>query len=772
MRRPLLVVCLILSVIAIVHGICMGSYDRAGMNELTGTQEMLVTGRVRKIERKSDKIFVWIKIRENSIQVDRSDPDQIISQIIPIMKKMKTDMIRCNLEAQGDEPVPRIGSEVVMRGRFAFFREATNPGEYNTAAYYHGLGVGGSLQGAVILNCSEGYDHIREGLRLLQEYFQKRLDRVFPERESGVLKAMLLGERSELEPELKELYRDGGILHILSISGLHVTLLGMGLFKALRRLGVRQSVSAVAGGTILIFYGIMTGMSVSACRAIGMFLLRMLSLLMGRTYDLLTALAVLAAAMLCTEPLYALQPGFWLSFGAMAGVSAILPVMSRLASWEPGNLRPGESRGVKLLRRVLAKGEEGLRAGAAVMLATLPLLLLFYFEVPVYSSCVNLLVIPLMGALIGLGFLVMLIPGTGPMGFVVVWLLKWFETLCGAVRKLPCHTWNPGCPGKWQIVGYYLLLSLLLLYVWIRKGRRLWMIFLPLLLLCIPRSFSAEATFLDVGQGDCACIQTAGGKVLLSDCGSSNRDQVGRYVLVPFLKYQGITRIDAVFLSHGDRDHVSGVEELLELAGQEGITIKALYLPDLGEERTKTEFAGVLQAAERVKGLRVYEIGAGEETAADGGKVQGRDFRIRVLHPSRQLADNLDSNEASLCLMVDLYCRGKGFSVLLTGDVEGTGEERLIAEMNRQGVARVNVLKCAHHGSKYATSESFLDALDAQLAVISCGKRNSYGHPHEELLERLEQEGSGILRTDQGGAVRVLFDGKKCKAQVYLQGGF
>lgn len=657
-------------------------------------------------------------------------------------------------EASGE--LPKIGSKVLLSGRFSFYREATNPGEYDAAAYYQGLGVGGSLQESKVLWQSEDYAPFRQGLYRLREYFGNRLDHVFPPKEAGILKALLLGEKSEVDPELKQLYQDGGIVHILSISGLHVSLLGMGLFELLRRLGMRQSHAAAVSGMLLVFYGIMTGLSVSACRAIGMFLLRMLAAVCGRTYDLTTALAVLAAGMLCTQPLYALQSGFWLSFGAMAGVGAVLPVIRMTHEGKPGNLKPGEGRFGKGIRAFLKWTGEGFQAGMAVFLATLPLMLLFYYEIPVYSSLVNLLVLPLMGALVGMGFVVMLVPGTGPLGFVILLFLKWFELLCGIVRELPFHAWNPGCPKAWRILAYYLLFVSVLIGLWIKKSRKRCLLFLPMLFFCLPHLSRTEVTLLDVGQGDCACIRTAGGEVLISDCGSTSRDQVGKYVLLPFLKYKGIHEIDAIFLSHGDRDHISGIEELLRYAKQEGIHVRKLFLPELGEQRMREEFSGILQAAGNVGGLEVERIGGGVQMQL------AKDSVIRVLHPSIGQVEELDGNEASLCLWMDLCQGGETLSLLFTGDVCGRGEEDLIANLRALSLSQVTILKCAHHGSKYATSEAFLKALDAELSVISCGRNNIYGHPGEETLRRMSEDGSMILRTDRGGAVTILMRGRNC----------
>lgn len=769
MRRPLFWVCLFLVLVSIVQLCVSGALERRKIirDTLVDPQELRerevrFAGRVEKKEIRSDATYVWVEIFE---KVHSEFSDHLTDQIISCMKQMKTNKIRCRMSSQAKDDEPRIGSVVLVEGFFSFCTEATNPGEFNAAAYYQGEGVGGILYETKLLSVGAKYNLTKELLGKWREYWAHRLDQIFPQKEAGVMKAMLLGDKTDLDGELKSLYRSGGILHILSISGLHVSLLGMGIFRLLRRMGASQGGAAMAGGALLLLYGLMTGMSVSACRAIGMYLLRMLASLWGRTYDLLTALAVMAALMLCVEPLHALQSGFWLSFGALAGVGTVLPVLQSVDLVEMGDAKPGESFWNRLGRFLRETMRDGLRAGAAVYLISLPMLLCFYYEVPVYSMLLNLLVVPWMGVVLGVGFLVMVIPGLGFLGVIDTALLRWFAFLCGVSGKLPFHTWNPGCPGKLRVVCYYGLLFLILWKIWTHKKARkkkLWIFLLvcPGMLFAFPGMFGNAVTFLDVGQGDCACIRTAEGDVYLSDCGSSGREGVGAYVLLPYLKYQGIHRIEGLFLSHADTDHVNGIVELLERAAQEGIAIGHLYLPDLGEERTAAEFEKVLVAARQVPSLQVHQIGAGD-------RLEGKRYSVEVLSPQRGHVPS-DVNQASLCLLMRLEEGKKERKLLLTGDLEGDGEAAVIRELMGKKPCQVDVLKCAHHGSKHATSQAFLDQVDAWITVISCGRHNVYGHPHEETLERLQNDGTRILRTDQSGAICVRWNDEEMRIRTFL----
>lgn len=796
MRRPLFWVCLLLFLTACLHFWLTGGFDPGGgAKSAPGPQKKAVfAGRVCGKEIGNPK-------NDFLIQIDFSLSNQLAAssqQVLSYLKQKNTIKLRCYPEAGDCESLPEIGSEVIVEGLFTAYESASNPGEFDFEKYSRANGIGGTLTEAVILQKSRKHSKIGEALFWLREFLGERLCAVFPEKEAGVMKTMLLGDRSDLDPELKKLYREGGIVHILSISGLHITLLGMGIYRLLRKIGAPNGVAAVAGGVFLALYGIMTGMSVSACRAIGMFLLRMLSLLLGRTYDLLTALSVLAAGMLCLNPGYLLHSGFWLSFGSLFGVGCILPVLEDLAEepewltrsrekkealrWEMENdslrgkyarffaaMKTGFWNGVCSLGQA---GGDGLRGGSAVLLATLPLQLYFYYEIPTYSMAVNLLVLSCMGLVVISGFLAM-ITGLRWFGILDTIVLGGFEQLCRGVERLPFHTWNPGAPEIWQIALYYIGLTGALFGAlrWkkvrterrekgIPEGYRLkkrfllkWFILLlPAAVLALPVHRMTGLTFLDVGQGDAVCIRLENGQTWIYDCGSTSRSRVGENVLIPYLKHQGIDRINGVFLSHDDRDHRSGLFELFESAKSGDIRIDRVILPELGNAEDTDCFAEIMELGQ-AGCFDVLFVKAGDKIRSGGSS-------FLVLNPRKKAGKTAqegttDKNAMSLCILAEITRGEKKAGVLLTGDVEGEGEKVLLEELVKQGVNFVNVLKCAHHGSKNATSEEFLNCISVQTAVISCGRKNSYGHPHREVLERLEDAGVRIFRTDESGAVSL-----------------
>jgi len=815
-------------------------------------------------------------------------------------------------EMQGEADIP-LGRTVAVQGIFAPYSHATNPGEFDAAVYYRTLSIGGKLRKAQMQACGEDWWPVRNGLYELKCLLKERLYRIFPGKEAAVMSALLLGDKKDLDSELKDLYKRNGILHILSISSLHITIIGMTVYRLLRRIGLPICPAAVGGSVLLLLYGGMTGFSVSACRAIGMYLIRMFGEVAGRTYDMLTALGVMGAVMVAWNPYYLQSSGFLLSFSSVLGLGVVSPVLALSPGRNPsasagrakkppgktskppggslterlrgnplqvqgeplqiqGNPLQGEGRlfqaqGQSLGIREAAGGMgaalwEGCRglgrgllqsamASLSITLTTLPIQLWFYYEVPVYSVFLNLFVLPLMKPMMITGLLAMLVPGLGVLGGIDYIILQSYEFVCGCFDRLPFHTWNPGCPKVWQIAAYYLLLAGAVLLRSRRKrkeeaaermgltgdwglrkedgrpgtvGKRMGGVpgmagnriegrpgiersraedmsgtagngkkaYLPepdgavvgraggrsgrmrrwpvepcalaaaVLLFALRPAPENSVTFLDVGQGDCILVRTASGENFLFDCGSSSRSGVGKYLLLPYLKHEGIQNIDAVFLSHPDADHVNGAVELLKMGGENNITVGQLLLPAIREDARQEQLGELVAAAEQASQSSPVPVGYLRAGMSFG--CGSADFTC--LHPGESLGTE-DVNAYSECFYVEFWesagdVQGRegeapDWTLLLTGDVQNEGEAALQGELEARDIRDVSVLKAAHHGSKNSTPKELLERLSPRLTVISSGRNNRYGHPHAELLERLEESGTVIAQTARYGAITVDF---------------
>ena len=692
---------------------------------------------------------------------------------------------------------------------------------------------------AKVLERGENYWPVREFLYNLRLKLEERLYRALPESQAGILCALLLGEKGGLDDQVEELYRRSGILHILSISSLHITILGMSLYELLRRLRIPVWMSALAGCILLLLYGAFTGFGLSACRAIGMYLIRMLGEVIGRTYDMLTALGVVAAVMVFSNPWYLSHSGFLLSFSSVLGIGVLCPALA-------GQKKNG---GEQLLwwEKIREGLGQSMAASFSVVAVTLPVQLWFYYEVPVYAVFLNLLVLPLVKPLMLLGFILLILPGFIPAGFGAGVILKFYEFLCECFGRLPFHTWNPGCPKLWQIGVYYMLLAAVVVvkgqlekgekgermadsvlpaskmamkssrrahvvcswknfhrrcgdFFWTRLHglcekipwgwfhklceEPLWEGFHELctvspwigivcavFVLGFRPSVENQAVFLDVGQGDCILVRTASGENYLFDCGSASRSNVGEYVLIPCLKYYGIHKLDAVFVSHPDKDHVSGILELLKMGEERGVEVCQLVLPGIAKELREEQLGQIMAAAHA--GGQDSPVEIRWLAAGDSWQVGSADFFC--LHPKAGSTLE-DSNAYSECVYVEFReSRGKWnqaqsvITMLLTGDVEGEGERALVEELKSRGIQQVDVLKVAHHGSRGTTSQDLLEQIRPVVSVISSGRNNSYGHPHKELLERLDEAGSVTFGTAERGAVTLSFRNGEILLKVFLK---
>ena len=260
-----------------------------------------------------------------------------------------------------------------------------------------------------------------------------------------------------------------------------------------------------------------------------------------------------------------------------------------------------------------------------------------------------------------------------------------------------------------------------------------------------------KVTCLDVGQGDGILVETPEKRHYLIDGGSSSQSDLGRYCILPALKSQGIAYLDGIFISHTDQDHISGVKELLEYMGKGLTTIRAgcLILPAWAE---KPDAWMELARAAGAAGIKVVTVKKGDQLHCD--KVT-----FSVLWPEKN-AIGKDVNEEAMVMELSLGA----FQMLFTGDIGGDTEKKLLAS----GILKdVDCLKVGHHGSRYSTTEAFLQKVKPEVAVISCSSTNTYGHPSPETIERLETAGSQVEYTMKKGAITVETDGKKLKIRRF-----
>lgn len=798
-RRPLCTACILFLIVQAVR-VCVfqcaeDQKPSALESAVSEGTRLTLTGTVDRIEEKNKVTALFLEDNAVSASGQQISEPSILVYINPDEIKKKIN----------------IGNVIQVEGEASFFERARNPGNFDQRSYYQKQGIHVLVWAESLSVRSEQTDRIRESLSGLRARWKGMLTECLGEYYGNTMSAILLGEKSGLDEEMKKMYQKNGIGHLLAISGLHMSFIGMGVYGALRRIGLGFVPAGLLGGGVLVLYTLMIGAGVSSLRALIMFLVRIGADMTGRDYDLPTSLSLAAAVICAWQPLYITDAGFQLSFGAILGIWLLNPVFTEM--FRCGQMfRCGrEDRGGKVSSVFCAlkkKLLESVSSSLAVNLFLSGPLLYFYFEVPPYSVILNILVIPVMPLAMGAGLgglaAGMVLPSAGGAVLQVCRAVLWlYDMACGAAGKLPGSRIVTGKPGlAWLAVYYAVTASVCAVFFRMAEARRkkeredtnggervirpeqrqgggskrngraqpvpgyitltmrlsgaALLAFTAVMVLLCRGSYTwksgTEVTVLDVGQGDGIHIRGPEGENFFIDGGSSDVSSVGTYRIEPYLLSCGVEELDYVFLTHGDEDHINGMTELLE--GQElGVRIRNLVLPP--EEYLDEKLAGIGHTAAR-NGTRVVTIEAGQSL-----RNGDTDLEITCLGPECG-TDMGPGNGASLVL----GARHGAFGMLLTGDVELEGEQNLV---NSGRLGRYPVLKAAHHGSRNSGTEEFLQIVKPAAAVISAGKDNRYGHPHEETLERLTDAGCMICSTQECGAVMLRSDGSSLQIESFLE---
>lgn len=699
MRRPAVLIAFIMAAAILVTDSITG-YTSDYLEGLEGNNAA-VTGRVVSIVKKDDEYFK-LQLSDVSIISDngaRSYKKKILVNVYSDIADYRTVL----------------WDRVYITGEVSIPKERSNPGTFDYRRYLKSIGIR-------CIITAENIENVKKagGIAALLKSAKCRTADIFESAlgdDSAVVMGLLFGETSGIDEDIIETFRRGGTAHVLAVSGLHLGLLYSFLCRFKRK---KRSIPAdIAIVLALSAYTALAGFTASVVRACLMIFIHIAGNHLNRRYDLISSTCVSMIIILAVNPMQIYSAGFQMSFLAVITLGIMIPLIQK------------KIKGI-LLPMI------------AVQTGMVPYTMYVFNYVSLTSVISNIPVYFIAAAMIPAGISVIAFcwlpviakPAAMITGLFVK-LLLWCNdfTYMGGV-----FTFDVASPSVIFLAVYYIFIFYMCSeagqIALIRRNYKKIAAVFAAAVICgagcsVYLSDGFEKTdmvFVDVGQGDCLHIK-AGGKNLLIDGGGSFNYNVGKSTLKPYLLKNGVTKIDMAIATHLHTDHYQGLKELSQT-----YRIKKLGVYEansVNENHLKKEF----------KTDEILYLAAGDVIN------MGRNVSVEVLSPDRgNPLDEKDENKNSLVLRVNV----KGSSVLMTGDIDEKGEKTLIADTD----IKADILKIAHHGSRYSSCEKFIAVAAPKIAVIQVGK-NTYGHPSEEVIKRLEEHKITVLRNDEQGAVGI-----------------
>lgn len=676
-----------------------------------------------------------------------------VSRVDGVPARLRASLSTSGVVAAG------VGQRVLVPARLRALQPVSNPGEWDrvTAAARRGQAVTGGFEAArlVVLSPRPAW---RRWLERRHASLRAQVHRATgDEAAAAFFLTLAAGQRAELGEALEDDFSRSGLAHVLSVSGLHVAVLALAVFRVLRWLLSRRmrrfarvrEPRAWAGPLavpVVWAYVVFTGLQAPAVRSAVMCSLLLVSWWLRRRSDGLNALATAGLVMVVVDPAAPWELSVQLSFLAVFALILLAPLLRRLVPVPPPS--PATLSGWRL--RLARWGEAGLQtftASAAVTLATAPLLLRAFQRVSLAGLVSNVVTLPLSGLLTVLAAATSALhlvaePLATPtlwlglhLSQLFVWLAQSFARAPGASLQLPA-------PAAWLAAAFWAGLALIVLArrwgralgVALAAGAACW---------CVVAAAPAgdvDVTFLAVGHGDAVVIRAGGAWAVVDGGGVVRGRDTGRRYVLPFLRARGVRRLDLAVLSHAHPDHALGLVSTLA-----GLPTARLWLPaEVGRGDLVTQ---LLQAA---GDARVESVAAGSPALALG------DARIEVLGPPPVRGDFDEENDRSVVLRLT---HGE-VRFLLTGDVEAAAEAQL-------DPGPVTVLKAPHHGSDTSSTPDFVARTRPKYVVFCVGRDNRYDFPREDVAERWRDVGARCLRTDLDGAVTFHSDGRDVTVETF-----
>ena len=664
------------------------------------------------------------------------------------------------------------GDKILIKGKFVEPSESRNYGGFDYKEYLKSIKIHGTIKAdSIEVLAKNSNNPIFTFANNINLKIKENISKLISEKYGAIFTGLILGDTSKVEEEVNDNFKIANISHVLAISGMHITYIVMGIELLLKR-GIGKRKTRIITIIVLVIYMFITGFSPSVVRASLMGIIMLISKLIHRKNDIWTSISLSLLILLIYNPFLILNVGLQLSY---LGTIGIVCFNKNIYNF----LRKLKIRNKKIKYRInrklilfIDKIKEILSVTLSAQIVILPILLFNFNILGIYFFISNILVSVIIGPIIIVGFVCILIP------FISIEIAKILSIFMSVgiqilisiseISHLPFSKIYIPTPKVWQIVIYYICVIVInkiymsfnlkepdftsirirnlvaLLKFKFRQNRKKVLKFLIVFVLLvfilniIPKKLKIH--FVDVGQGDCTFITTPQNKTILIDGGGSMSEEydVGESTLLPYILDRGYTKVDYIFISHFDQDHIGGILTILE-----ELRVGQVYISK--QEQDSENYQKFLRIVKDRK-IKVKVLKQG-----DCLKIE-KNLYFDILWPiEEQIQENILNNNA----MVMKLRYGK-FSMLFTGDIEEVAEEKILDFYkekidNGEAILKSDVLKVAHHGSKTSTTQKFFEKVNPEICLIGVGKNNMFGHPTEEVLERIN--GTKIYRTDEDGEI-------------------
>ena len=689
---------------------------------------------------------------KRNIAIDLDQSDVKVRSLIK-NKELTKKGVKYSLEFNGidvwfftkEDIHAEIGDSLIGTGTFTKLEPPRNPGEFDFQSHFNHQGIFGwifahkKIKTQIIPNDSFSFHRLVYNVRsTIRDQFQSVSSGVG----GDLLSALILGDKSEVDPSITEDFAKTGVIHVLAVSGLHVGYVLIILLIIKNIFGLPWGWDRIVVILGLTAFVILTGFKPSVVRASVMAGLYVLAPVFDRQVNIWNIILFTALIILIIDPMALFQLGFQLSFIA---VISIIYFYNWLNIQLPDNLKVSkiENKSVQFVWGLFL-------VSLSAQIGTLPFTSYYFGKIPIIALIANVFIVPLIGLLVGIGFMILFlgwIPFVGSALGESAWLLSMVITHSTSFfSNIPFSNIEFGFTFIHMFTFFSLIISFIL-YFHDRKGLSIMILFLVGNTMIWKWSLSEDqldVVFMDVGQGDAALVILPNDETILIDAGQRNmHEDMGKDVVLPVLNHFGVQELNWVIMSHPHSDHIGGLVTVMN-------NIRIMNLVDSYIDYESWTYKSIIDHAQN-NGIKTHRFPQGHTMKF------GNNILIEYFAPDSVFAVS-EHNVNNGSIVFKLTYGETSF--LFTGDLEHEGDDLLIPF---EEYLKSDVLKVAHHGSITSSTESFIDFVQPEIAVISVGKNNKYDHPSSTVLNRLIQRKIDIHRTDIEGALWLRSDGRSIK---------